>query len=443
VVALLGSLEGFAEHLELRGRDGALCHVETDSELGSSDVARSKLVEVSKEFANSDSLLRAQLANACNNIINIVRVVPHDFSTALAGLGLREVGKGVVEVSADAEELGRVVNVFAEVNIVHFVNVALVHVAAEHELTDVPGGVDLEQVEHTEELGFGDMAVLGDVEVLEQRLEEDSSGVDSESVLLQNVFDVDVGIGVFEVLSASEKGVRFSDRLYLSGGSLVNTLDSESKVDAGGESRVVEEDFGVVGSLLVSKRFKLVLGEGEVHGGEDRFELVSSDTTLSKLVEILEELFNSDSLHDDDGAEAILNIVGVVGDIDTLVHETVGNDVQFAGGLLEEGADLVGGHAESVGALSDRLLGLVAGEHVFRAVDILDKEEIVDFLSVSTIAILADDEVEDFLGRRHHSQGLQDTEELLSSDVIGLGAIEVHEAGLEQNSVADDLLLER
>ena len=50
--------------------------------------------------------------------------------------------------------------------------------------------------------------------------------------------------------------------------------------------------------------------------------------TLSELVEIKEEFFNSDSLHNDGMLESILNIIWVVGHLDSLLHESVVDDVQ-------------------------------------------------------------------------------------------------------------------
>ncbi len=55
--AFFGSLEDVTKHLEFSLRNWGLCHSKTDSELLSSDVARSKSVEVTEELVNANTLL--------------------------------------------------------------------------------------------------------------------------------------------------------------------------------------------------------------------------------------------------------------------------------------------------------------------------------------------------------------------------------------------------
>jgi len=145
--------------------------------------------------------------------------------------------------------------------------------------------------------------------------------------------------------------------------------------------------------------------------------LVSSDTALSELVEVSEKLFNSDSLHDDGGADAVLNVGWVVGDINTLVHETVGNDIHILGRLPEESALLSGSDSEGVHGLRLGSLGSVAGEHVLWTIDILAEQEVVNLVGVASVAVLADHEVKHFLRGRHQSEVFEHTQELLGGDV--------------------------
>ena len=86
-------------------RDGSLGHGETNSELGSCNEARSEAIEVSKEFADTDSLLLAELTNSSDHIVDVVRVVADDLSVGVTSLGLGEVGLGVVESLVNAKEL--------------------------------------------------------------------------------------------------------------------------------------------------------------------------------------------------------------------------------------------------------------------------------------------------------------------------------------------------
>ena len=167
VSALLRSLESCGQHFKLALRDGHLGHGETDSELGSSDVTRAQSVKVSEELRNADSLLFALLADAGNDIVNIVWSVPDDLSIACARLRLREVVKAVVEALTNTKELLTTIDVFAEVDIVDFVDVTFVHVPAEKLLDHLRRCRDSEQVEDAEELVLGHVTVLRDIVVLE------------------------------------------------------------------------------------------------------------------------------------------------------------------------------------------------------------------------------------------------------------------------------------
>lgn len=66
-----------------------------------------------------------------------------------ASLSLGEVLSAVVEALADTEKLLSSINILTEVHIVDFINVALVHVAAEDGLKDVLRCADSEQIENT------------------------------------------------------------------------------------------------------------------------------------------------------------------------------------------------------------------------------------------------------------------------------------------------------
>jgi hypothetical protein len=89
-------------------------------------------------------LLLAESANTGNHIIDIIRGVTHDLSEATACLSLREVGDAVVEALADTEELLGTVDILTEVNVVHFIDIAFVHVSAEDHLDDVLGSSNSE-----------------------------------------------------------------------------------------------------------------------------------------------------------------------------------------------------------------------------------------------------------------------------------------------------------
>ena len=108
--------------------------------------AGSQSIEVSEELINADALLLAELADASNNIIFVIRSVAHDLGLADSCLCLREVVSAVVEALVDSEELLGAIDILTEVDIVDLIDVAFVHVTAEERLEDVLGSTDPQQI---------------------------------------------------------------------------------------------------------------------------------------------------------------------------------------------------------------------------------------------------------------------------------------------------------
>ena len=144
MLAFLGSLESVGEELKLTLGDWTLSHCETDTELGGGDVAGAQSIEIAEELRDTNSLLFAESADASNNIIDIIRCVAHDLSDAAARLSFREVGHTMVEALVDTEELLGTVNILTEVNVVHLIDIAFVHVSTEDHLDDVLGSSNSE-----------------------------------------------------------------------------------------------------------------------------------------------------------------------------------------------------------------------------------------------------------------------------------------------------------
>jgi hypothetical protein len=80
--------------------------------------------------------LSAHRTNAGNGVVEVVGIISYNLCVADEGLRLGEVRETVVKVSSNPKELFAAVNVFAEVNVVHLINVTFVHVTSEHELGD-------------------------------------------------------------------------------------------------------------------------------------------------------------------------------------------------------------------------------------------------------------------------------------------------------------------
>ena len=108
----------------------------------------------------------------------------------------------------------------------------------------------------------------------------------------------------------------------------------------------------------------------------------------------------------------------------------------------EKGADLLGADANFAVGLSLGSLSHVLGEHVLGPVNILAEVEVVDFLGVATVTVTASNQIEQLVTGRHYVEVFHDSEELLGSDVLTLGTVEVLEAGLEQDTVGHDMCVE-
>ena len=168
--ALFGGLKVSGKVIKLLCGDGTLSHCKPDAELGGSDVARAQSIEIAEELRNANPLLLAQYADASNYIINVIRSVAHNLSLAFERLSLWKVFLAVIKALANSKQLLGTVDVLAEVNVVDLINIAFVHVTSEDEIQNSLWGKDTKLGQHTKELALGDMATLGDIEVLELRL---------------------------------------------------------------------------------------------------------------------------------------------------------------------------------------------------------------------------------------------------------------------------------
>ena len=142
------------------------------------------------------------------------------------------------------------------------------------------------------------------------------------------------------------------------------------------------------------------------------------DAALPQFVKIAEELLNTDSLHDNGGLESVLDICGVVRNVDMRLCETVVDHIDGVSCLPEERADLLGAHANLLVVGAGWAFGLVGREHVFRSIHVLAEVEIVDFLSVATVAVTANNQIEHSVAWRHDIQVFHYAEELLSCNVL-------------------------
>lgn len=162
---------------------------------------------------------------------------------------------------------------------------------------------------------------------------------------------------------------------------------------------------------------------------------------LPQLIEVDEELLNTDPLHYYEGAQTVFNVVRVAGDLDSGLLVAVVDDIDVGSGALEEGRQLVVVDALRELGRGGRVLGHVAGEDVLRSIEVLAELKVVDLSSSAAVTVLSDDQVKHLLVGRHQAQTLEHSEELVRRDVQLLGAVEVHEAGLEQNALSLDFVV--
>jgi len=83
------------------------------------------------------------------------------------------------------------------------------------------------------------------------------------------------------------------------------------------------------------------------------------------------------------------------------LHKAVVNNINLSSSSAEEGGSLVNVLTSFVFGLSLRMFSLVSGENVVFVVDVSAEPIVVDFLSVSEIAISSCNKSEFFRFRRH------------------------------------------
>lgn len=154
------------------------------------DAATSKLIEISEELGNSNSLLFAALSKLGDNILNIIWDVLLNIDTCNSWSSFWVVVEGVVEVSTDSEELLWGVNIIAEIEVVDLIDVTLIHVSFAEGVQDLLGGADTKLSESSQELMFGNMLVLSNIEILEHWLQVDSLDSYSLSILFKDVVNL-------------------------------------------------------------------------------------------------------------------------------------------------------------------------------------------------------------------------------------------------------------
>jgi hypothetical protein len=190
MAAFLRGAEVLNNLLEFSARQHNLSHVKADAELCVSDEAGSQLVKIAEELGNTGAVLLAEETDAGEHIIHIIGLQLNDLSLNLARLSAGVVIEGLAMGATNTKDTLVSINFIAEVNIVDFVRIPLVHVTSENKVKDSLGGKDTELVEDSEELTLCHVSTLGDIEVLELRLQMDAAVKDSCSVFMEVVLNL-------------------------------------------------------------------------------------------------------------------------------------------------------------------------------------------------------------------------------------------------------------
>jgi len=134
--------------------------------------------------------------------------------------------------SADPEHALVCVYIVAEIDVVNFACVSLVHISLSDQSKDVFRGEDTQLCKHSEELALANMAALSDVKVLELGLQMDAAVLHCSAILRDKRLDLVLFLsGEVEVLAAGSEGVILGDRLNNCNGVFVDSLNGKCLIN--------------------------------------------------------------------------------------------------------------------------------------------------------------------------------------------------------------------
>ena len=128
---------------------------------------------------------------------------------------------------------------------------------------------------------------------------------------------------------------------------------------------------------------------------------------FAQLVEIVEKFFDSHAFHHYCGADPLLNVAGVAGDVNARLQVAVSNHVNFGCGSAVEAAQLLGRDTLGVDRGRHWVLRDISREDVLRAIEVLAELEVVDFSLGAKVAVTADDQVKHSCARGHQAKAFE------------------------------------
>lgn len=346
----------------------------------------------------------------------------------------------MVVSTANIEEIIRIVDILAEIVVIHLINVTVIHIGLQKHVEDVLRGAHTELTESSQELVLGNMLVACNIEILEHWLQMNSLDSNCLFVLGKNTANhCFLLLGEVQVFAACLHSVINGNWSDLGQWVLLDAISCESSVNTGAEVFIVYHVLCIIRSFVFLSQSVVFFGrEVEIEHGKDLFKLVFGNLASSELVEIEEELFNSYSLHDDGGLNTLFNIVGVVHGVYPLLHESVIDNVQALGFVLVERMSSISELSVHEHCIWFRVLSYVFWEDVLWLVNISTELEIVHFSNISLIKVLSKQKLIQFFGWWNDFKFLENAPELLGGNVAALSSVIVLELGLNEYTFEDD-----
>jgi hypothetical protein len=172
----------------------------------------------------------------------------------------------------------------------------------------------------------------------------------------------------------------------------------------------------------------------EVEHRENALELIFGNFSLSKFVEILEELFYSNSFHDNVVLKSRLDIVWIVGDLDSLLEVSVIDHIKVLGVVLEESRTSVSqltmeDVVDFLWIFSD-----VCWKDVLWSIDVSAEHEVIDLSNISFVQVLSNEQLEELLSWWDEGKLFHNSSELLGRNMAALSSIIILQLRLDKDS---------
>ena len=203
---------------------------------------------------------------------------------------------------------------------------------------------------------------------------------------------------------------------------LLEVLLGENLVDSVAEFTPFDVLAGFGGLEVLAEHVEFSLRNGQLTHVESDSELSSRDEAGSQLVEVTEELTETDALLAGDSANACKNVMEVIGFV---CNNSVADNTR-------------GGLGVVVVAVVEVTSGTV---ELISSIDLFTEVNVVDLVDVTLVHVSAEDELGDILGCLD-AEVVQNTEELVLGNVTVLSDVEVLEDGFQVHALGLDGLTE-